>query len=215
MASATIRPSEVNNLNFSKQLQQIRTAHHMTQAELAHDLNVSRHTISNWENERNLPDLEMVTRIARIFDVSLDHLILDNPQLKKKLIKDSTVNHWQTVMAVLTTVVAILIGMATTTLFGFYPHWLTQAIWWLLTGTTLVWGHFIAPKTVDIFADWSALSRRLTALGFSLLGLTLLITGLAIVWYRGISLDIILVIVGSLFMLILTKPIWPQHQPAK
>ncbi|RXT55645.1 helix-turn-helix transcriptional regulator [Lacticaseibacillus chiayiensis] len=202
-------------MNFSKQLQQIRTAHRMTQAELAQQLNVSRHTVSNWENGRNLPDLEMVTLIARIFDVSLDHLILDNPQLKKKLIKDSTVNRWQTVMAVLTTIFAIMIGMSATTLFGFYPQWLSQVIWWLFVGITLVWAHFITPKSVDIFADWSVLSRRLTALSFSILGLIFLIAGLAIVWYRGISPDIILTIVGGLFMVILTKPIWPQHQHAK
>ncbi len=66
-SSATIKPSEVVILNFSKQLQQIRIAHSMTQADLAQQLHVSRHTVSNWENERNLPDLETVTQIAGSF----------------------------------------------------------------------------------------------------------------------------------------------------
>ncbi|MBF5066556.1 helix-turn-helix domain-containing protein, partial [Salmonella enterica subsp. enterica serovar Istanbul] len=84
-------------------LQQIRTAHSMTQADLAQQLHVSRHTVSNWENERNLPDLETVTQIARIFSVSLDTLILDDSELNEKLIKDSKVSRHQLVMAVLMT----------------------------------------------------------------------------------------------------------------
>ena len=67
-------------MNFSKQLHQIRMAHQMTQVNLAEQLHVSRHTVSNWENDRNLPDLEMVTRIARIFEVSLDTLIICSVQ---------------------------------------------------------------------------------------------------------------------------------------
>ncbi len=43
-------------MNFSKQLHQIRMAHQMTQVNLAEQLHVSRHTVSNWENDRNLPD---------------------------------------------------------------------------------------------------------------------------------------------------------------
>jgi transcriptional regulator with XRE-family HTH domain len=157
-------------MNFSKQLHQIRMAHQMTQVNLAEQLHVSRHTVSNWENDRNLPDLEMVTRIARIFEVSLDTLILDDPKLNEKLIYDSKISRHQMIMAVMTTVVAMMSGMAATTLFGFFPQWLAQLIWWPYVAVLFLFSYMLSPKSVDIFADWSVLSRSLIAGGFSVLG---------------------------------------------
>ena len=214
-SSATIKPSEVVILNFSKQLQQIRIAHSMTQADLAQQLHVSRHTVSNWENERNLPDLETVTQIARIFSVSLDTLILDDSELNEKLIKDSKVSRHQLVMAVLTTADAMMAGMAATTMFGFFPQWLAELIWWVFVAVQFSFSYAITPKSVDIFADWSVRSRRFMGVGFSALGLLNLLTGLVLVWFNGIDLQLILIIIAGAGLLILTKPVWPHRQHAK
>lgn len=51
-------------------------------------LNVSRQSISSWENQRNYPDLEMIVFIAQTFDLSLDQLILGDDQMATKLVKD-------------------------------------------------------------------------------------------------------------------------------
>ncbi len=37
---------------------------------------MTRQAVSNWEDDRNLPDLEMLILIATIFHLSLDELIL-------------------------------------------------------------------------------------------------------------------------------------------
>ncbi|MGR5970058.1 helix-turn-helix transcriptional regulator [Bacillus paranthracis] len=54
----------------------MRIEQNLTQEQFSKKLNVSRQTISSWENNRNLPDLEMVVTIAKMFNISLDQLIL-------------------------------------------------------------------------------------------------------------------------------------------
>lgn len=77
-------------MDFGAQMKKLRTSRELTQEQVAQKLNVSRQTISSWENNRNLPDLEMVVLIARIFNISLDNLILGDPTMTNKLVKDGS-----------------------------------------------------------------------------------------------------------------------------
>ena len=54
-------------MNFGKQIKQIRTKEGLTQEQMAQKLNVTRQAISNWENDKNLPDLELLIQIAQVF----------------------------------------------------------------------------------------------------------------------------------------------------
>ncbi|MGR5989464.1 helix-turn-helix domain-containing protein [Bacillus paranthracis] len=75
-------------MNFSTQIKRIRIEQNLTQEQFSKKLNVSRQTISSWENNRNLPDLEMVVTIAKMFNISLDQLILGDLTMTEKLIQD-------------------------------------------------------------------------------------------------------------------------------
>lgn len=75
-------------MKFSEQIKKIRTDNKLTQEQLAQKLNISRQTISSWENNRNLPDLEMVVTVAKLFGLSLDQLILGDDTMTNKLVKD-------------------------------------------------------------------------------------------------------------------------------
>lgn len=81
-------------MNFGKQIKEIRLSNNLTQEQMAKKLNVSRQAISNWENNKNLPDLEMIITISNIFSLSLDNLILggseDMNNMTEKLIKDGS-----------------------------------------------------------------------------------------------------------------------------
>ena len=80
-------------VNFCEKIRNIREQHSLTQEELANMLCVTRQAVSNWENEKNLPDIEMVIRIAKTFNVSLDELILGGKEkmnMEEKLIKDGS-----------------------------------------------------------------------------------------------------------------------------
>ncbi len=60
-------------------IRQLRTAHNLNQVQLARELDVSKQTVSNWENNNIMPSIEMLVKISRFFSVSTDYLLeLDN-----------------------------------------------------------------------------------------------------------------------------------------
>lgn len=63
-------------MEFSDSIKQLRKDNKLTQEQLASKLHVTRQAISNWENNKNLPDIETLIEIATTFHISLDQLIL-------------------------------------------------------------------------------------------------------------------------------------------
>ena len=58
---------------------ELRTALGWSQVQLAERLNVSKQTVSNWENENIQPSIEMLMQLSKLFHVSTDYLLgLDN-----------------------------------------------------------------------------------------------------------------------------------------
>ncbi len=62
-------------MTLSEKIYELRTHHNLSQGDLANELNVSRQSISKWENGNSTPDLEKIVKLAEIFNVSLDELI--------------------------------------------------------------------------------------------------------------------------------------------
>lgn len=80
-------------MDFGKQIKQIRLERHLTQEQMAAMLNVTRQAVSNWENNKNLPDLELLVLMSKVFSLSLDQLILggtDMNNMTAKLIRDGS-----------------------------------------------------------------------------------------------------------------------------
>ena len=64
---------------FGEIIKKIRTTRNLSQVQLAKELNVSKQTVSNWENDNILPSIEMLVKISHFFSVSTDYLLeLDN-----------------------------------------------------------------------------------------------------------------------------------------
>ncbi len=59
----------------SKNIKKLRNERKLTQDSLAEKINVTRQTISSWENDRTQPDLEMLGTLADVFGVSLEEII--------------------------------------------------------------------------------------------------------------------------------------------
>ena len=68
---------------FGEKLSDLRKSRHMTQQELATQLNVTESTVCNWEKERRFPDIYMLSRIADYFDVSVDELLRSTDMQKR------------------------------------------------------------------------------------------------------------------------------------
>lgn len=68
--------TEQNNQRLGDRLLELRTKHNLTQEDLAEKLNVSRQSISKWELDKTLPDVEKMIQLATLYQVSLDYLVL-------------------------------------------------------------------------------------------------------------------------------------------
>lgn len=73
-------------MQLSKKIKICRQENHLTQAEFADSLNVSRKTVSGWENDRSFPDITTLIKISDNYDISLDSLLKDS----------ETVDYYQT-----------------------------------------------------------------------------------------------------------------------
>ena len=60
---------------MSNKLRELRKAKRLSQIDLAKYMNVQQSTISNWESERTEIDVESLTKLAKLFQVSLDVLL--------------------------------------------------------------------------------------------------------------------------------------------
>ena len=60
---------------LGQRIHELRLAFGWSQVELAKRLNITKQTVSNWENDNIQPSLEMAIRIARIFNVTTDYLL--------------------------------------------------------------------------------------------------------------------------------------------
>lgn len=64
-------------MTFGEKMQELRRKAGMSQDTLAEQLDVSRQAVSKWERDETMPETEKVVRIAQLFHVSLDELLLD------------------------------------------------------------------------------------------------------------------------------------------
>ena len=76
-------------MNFGEILQTKRKEKGITQEELAHQLLVSSKTISNWETNKTTPDIDNVIRISQLFDISLNHLLLEGSDMVENIKKNA------------------------------------------------------------------------------------------------------------------------------
>lgn len=67
-----------------------RTQKGWSQADLAESLDVSRQSVSKWENSSAVPDLDNLIKMSKLFDISLDELVFgeqaeEPPQIQESI----------------------------------------------------------------------------------------------------------------------------------
>lgn len=66
------------NLTKGESLMNIKTVRlskNLTQEELANKLNVSRTTVTMWENNKSSPNIEIIKKIANVLGCTIDDLL--------------------------------------------------------------------------------------------------------------------------------------------
>lgn len=76
-------------MSFGTNLKKIRQDNDLTQEELAKKINTSRSNIANYENDKNMPSIDILEKLSEILNCSIDYLLgksdIKNPNLKDKL----------------------------------------------------------------------------------------------------------------------------------
>ena len=72
-------------MEIGKKLKEARLNRNLTQEVIAEKLNVSRQTISNWENEKSYPDIISVIELSNLYSISLDDLLKGDDAMMEHL----------------------------------------------------------------------------------------------------------------------------------
>ena len=64
------------NIQLAANLRRLRSDHNYTQAQISDKLNISRQAYSNYETGKRIPDLDILIRIADIYHITLEELIM-------------------------------------------------------------------------------------------------------------------------------------------
>lgn len=74
-------------MELGKQIKKYRGELGLSQEILAEKIYVSRQTVSNWENDKNYPDINSLLRMSEVFHISIDILIKGDVEKMKQEIK--------------------------------------------------------------------------------------------------------------------------------
>lgn len=114
-------------MNIGKQIQYFRKRDNMSQEKLAEKIHVSRQSISNWENERNYPDIHNLLMMSILFNVSLDDLVKGDVKIMKEELQKSTFFKWSYIM--LASMIILPISIAPVFhFFGYYGFIITLVL---------------------------------------------------------------------------------------
>ncbi|MDO5689302.1 MAG: helix-turn-helix transcriptional regulator [Tissierellia bacterium] len=72
-------------MEIGRKLREARLKSGMTQEQVAERIGVSRQSISNWENEKNYPDIISIIELSDLYEMSLDVLLKGDEKMIKHL----------------------------------------------------------------------------------------------------------------------------------
>ena len=68
-------------MNLGENIYKFRTQKNMSQGDLAEALDVSRQSVSKWENNNAVPELDKLMNMAELFGITLDELVGKQPSV--------------------------------------------------------------------------------------------------------------------------------------
>lgn len=78
-------------MEVGSKLKKARIGSGLTQEKVAEEIQVSRQTISNWENEKSYPDIISVIKLSDLYSISLDELLKGDSKMIKHLEESTNV----------------------------------------------------------------------------------------------------------------------------
>lgn len=128
-------------MNLSKQIKKYRERDGYSQEYLAEKLYVSRQSISNWENDKSLPDIHNLLMMCDLFNVTLDDLVKGTIPFVPNIKVQRSLNIWTYIMLIFMLLAAILTGPLVV-----YWNW----AWGITVAIIYGIGYYAAMKIEDL-----------------------------------------------------------------
>ncbi len=141
--------------NFGERIYDLRNRNNMSQGDLADRLDVSRQTISKWENNMCLPEAEKLLLLSEIFGVSTDYILkgitIVEPDPVYIYVKDPDSENTSKYNE---KIVRKYVGIVLAVVFGLFSVFVVITGGWpfaILTGAVMVLGILLA---LDVKHPW-------------------------------------------------------------
>lgn len=135
--------------NFAKNIKAARLGAKLTQDELAEKISVTRQAVSNWENGKTEPDIDTLTKLAEVTNVTVEELIYGiNPKDEERDVK--TYKRLAIIFGVLAISLFLLILVFTPAINEYYKYY-------YITWPAFI-GLFVCKPAAYIFAAISIMS---------------------------------------------------------
>lgn len=163
-------------MSLGENIYKLRTGKKLSQEDFASAMEVSRQSVSKWENDMAVPELEKLIKMAKLFEVSLDELVgnvtpqpkpatssTPVPQTKRKINLDTKT----------TVSIALLISALFIPAFYFIMHFMHPHVWTHME-ETLKYLPFLATASSALLVPNSNLLYRAYQISLVILSLLLL-----------------------------------------
>ena len=94
-------------MKLNEKLLKLRKERGLSQQQLADQLNVSRQSISKWELNESIPDIQNIVAMSQLFDVTTDYLLKD--EMEKNQVNN---NHIDIILVVSTLIIFLGLVLA-------------------------------------------------------------------------------------------------------
>lgn len=114
-------------MELGNHIKHYRNEKGLSQEELAERVYVTRQSISNWENNKNYPDINSLVLLSEVFEISIDNLIKgDLEQMKKEINSEEVkkLNFYASMMGILmlAAFISLMPLIKFIGLYGFIPY---------------------------------------------------------------------------------------------
>ena len=79
------------SMSLGQRLMELRKEKHLSQEEVADQLNVTRQSVSKWETDQSTPDFDKILPICELFGITTEELITGSKEVKSNNILDGEV----------------------------------------------------------------------------------------------------------------------------
>ena len=98
-------------MEIGAKLKDARMRAGMTQEKVAEEIQVTRQTISNWENEKSFPDIVSVIRLSSLYGIRLDQLLKGDEEMMEHLEKTTNIvkSNQKLIIAIIANVLLVIL----------------------------------------------------------------------------------------------------------